>query len=450
MASIFERFAAGANRLAHAWNAFVDEDQQTNNRGYNQYGNSYSVRPDRHRLSASNDRSILASVLNRLAVDSAAKDIRHVDLDDQGRYANDVEDGLNNCLSIEANIDQAATAFKQDIFQTMLEKGCVAIVPIDTSLNPNSTGSYDIRTMRVGEIIQWYPRHIRVRLWNDQIGKFQEVTVAKTIAAISENPFYTVMNEPSSTLQRLIRKLNILDVVDEASSSGKLDLIIQLPYVIKSQARKDEAEKRAKDIEMQLRGSKYGIAYTDGTEHITQLNRPAENNLLAQITYLTDLLYSQLGLTEDIFNGKASESEMLNYENRTIGPIITAVIEAMKRSFLTKTARAQGESIESFRDPFKLVPLKDFGDLADKLIRNEIATANEVRGFMGMKPNSDPKADQLRNPNMPQQNSDGSPVTTDPNAPSGAAPDTSAQDDIFNQAMESIQSKVNALVGAGQ
>lgn len=402
MANIFTRVANGANKLAHAWNAFQEEDDNQNDRTYNQYGPSYSIRPDRRRLSVSNDKSIISSIYTRLGIDSAAVDIHHVRLDDNGRYLENIQSGLESCLTLEANIDQAARAFRQDAVMTMFEKGVVALVPVDTSLNPNVTGSYDINTLRAGEITEWMPRHVKVKLWNDVKGIFQEVTVPKSITAIVENPLYAVMNEPNGTLQRLLRKLSILDVVDDASASGKLDLIIQLPYVIRSDARRTEANNRAKDIEMQLKGSKYGIAYTDGTEKITQLNRPAENNLLAQVQYLTQMLYGQLGLTEGVFNGSASEAEMLNYYNRTIDPVLQTLVEAMRRTFLTKTARSQNQSIIYFRDAFKLVEVKDLAEIADKFARNEILTSNEIRGVMGFKPSDDPKADQLVNSNMPQ------------------------------------------------
>lgn len=401
MASIFSRMAAGANRLAHAWNTFSDQEQQKAG-GFGQYGVSYGTRPDRRRMQFSNEKSIVSAVYTRLGVDTASVDIRHIRLDDKDQYTEDMPSGLNSCLTLEANIDQAARAFRQDVATTMFEKGVVAVVPVDTNFNPDQTGGYDILTMRAGEVIQWYPRHVKVRLWNDKLGRHEDITVSKSSTAIVENPFYSVMNETNSTLQRLIRKLNILDAVDEASSSGKLDLIIQLPYVIKTQARKVEAEARAKDIEMQLKGSKYGIAYTDGTEKITQLNRPAENNLLGQIEFLTKMLYSQLGLTEDIFSGAASEQVMLNYHNRTIDPVLAAITEAMRRTFLTKTARTQGQTIRYFRDPFKLVAVSAMADIADKFSRNEIFSPNEIRGFMGVKPSKDPKADQLVNSNMPQ------------------------------------------------
>lgn len=402
MASIFDRISSGANRLAHAWNTFNNEEE-FRSAGFNQnFGISYGSRPDRRRMTFSNEKSIVSAVYTRLGVDAASVDMRHIKLDDKNQYVLDMTSGLNVCLTVEANIDQGARAFRQDVATTMFEKGTVAVVPVDTSLSPYVTGGYDITTLRAGEIVQWYPRHVKVRLWNDVIGRHEEVTVPKATTAIIENPFYSVMNETNSTLQRLIRKLNILDLVDEASSSGKLDLIIQLPYVIKTQARKDEAEKRAKDIEMQLKGSKYGIAYTDGTEKITQLNRPAENNLLSQIEFLTKMLYSQLGLTEEVFSGAASEQVMLNYHNRTIEPVLAAITEAMNRTFLTKTARSQGQTIRYFRDPFKLVAISAMADIADKFTRNEILSSNEIRGFMGIKPSKDPKADQLLNSNMPQ------------------------------------------------
>jgi len=396
--------ASAANRLAHAWSVFSQNEEMSYTRDFGQYGAGYGVRPDRRRMTNGNEKSIVASIYTRLGIDVASYEMRHARVDENMNYQEDIKSGLNECLSLNPNIDQTARHFKQDIAMTMFEKGVLAVVPIDTSLNPIMTGAYDIDSMRVGEIVQWYPRHIRVKLWNDSPGKgrYEEVTVPKSIAAIIENPFYQVMNEPNSTLQRLIRKLNILDAVDEASSSGKLDLIIQLPYVIKSQARKEEAEKRAQDIEMQLRNSKYGIAYTDGTEHITQLNRPAENNLLNQITYLTSMLYGQLGLTEEIFNGQADEKTLLNYYTRTIEPVLTSITESMRRTFLTKTARTQGQSIVYFRDPFKLVAVSDIAEIADKFARNEIMTSNEIRAKIGLRPSKDPKADMLINSNMPQ------------------------------------------------
>lgn len=401
MASIFDRVAAGANRLAHAWNIFTNEEE-TRQTGYQQnYGTSFSTSP-RRRLQGSNERSIISAVYMRLGIDVSSIDMHHVRLDTNGRYETDIPSGLNDCLTLEANVDQGGRAFRQDIAMTLFDKGIIAIVPTATSLNPQMTGSYDINSMRVGEIVTFYPRHVRVRLWNDNIGRHEEIVVPKAITAIVENPLYQVMNEPNSTLQRLIRKLNILDAVDEASSSGKLDLIIQLPYTIKSEARREQAENRSKDIEMQLKGSKYGIAYTDATEKITQLNRPAENNLLSQIEFLTKMLYGQLGLTEEVFTGAADEQAMLNYFNRTIEPVLAAITEAMRRTFLTKTARSQRQSILYFRDPFKLVPLSALAEIGDKFTRNEILSSNEFRGILGFKPSTDPKADKLVNSNMPQ------------------------------------------------
>lgn len=395
------------SRIAHAWNAFLNQNLE-NQLGYGT-GVTYSTRPDRVRMAFSNERSIVASIYTRLSVDISGVDIRHVRIDDSKRYLSDIDSGLNNCLTLEANLDQAARQFRQDIALTLFDSGVAAIVPVDTTLDPTVTGGYDILTLRVGEIVAWQPRHVRVRLYNEQTGRKEEITVAKETVAIVENPLYSVMNEPNSTLQRLIRKLNLLDAIDEQSGSGKLDLIIQLPYVIKSDAKREQAEQRRKDIEFQLSGSKYGIAYTDGTEKVTQLNRPAENNLMNQIEYLTDQLYSQLGLTREVMDGVADEQAMLNYHNRTIEPILDAIVEAMRRSFLTKTARTQGQSILYFRDIFKLVPLSEIAAVADVLTRNEVATSNEIRQVIGWTPAKDPNADKLRNSNMPQPNG-GSPL----------------------------------------
>ena len=418
------------SRLQHAWNAFLNIDPL--DRPFSgELGQSYSVRPDRVRLHFANERSILSSVLTRLSLDVADKDIRHVRLDDKGRYLEDIDSGLNNCLTLEANLDQSAVSFLQDAAMTLFDEGVIAIVPVDTTLDPRQTGGYDINTMRVGRIVQWFPRHVRVDLYNQETGRRQEVTLEKKFVCIVENPLYSVMNEPNSTLQRIIRKLNLLDVVDEQSSSGKLDMIIQLPYVIKSEARRQQAEQRRKDIEFQLKGSQYGIAYTDGTEKITQLNRAVENNLLAQVEYLFKLLYSQLGLTDEVMNGSADEKTMLNYENRTVKPVIRAIVTEMRRKFLTKTARTQKQSIEYFNDPFALVPISVIAEVADKFTRNEILSSNEVRQIVGRPPNKDPKADQLRNSNMPQselgapppgsQQSDGTVVPFKPTAPTVAA-----------------------------
>jgi len=385
------------DRLQHGWNAFMNKDPTVE---YRDAGNSYFYRPDRPRFSRGNEKSIVNSIYNRIALDVAAIDIFHCKLDDEGRYIETIDSGLNNCLNIEANIDQSGRAFKQVIVHTMFDEGCIAIVPVDTTLNPKVTGSYDINTMRVGTITQWYPKHVKVKLYNDRTGNKEEVILPKKMVAIVENPLYAVINEPNSTMKRLIRKLNLLDQIDEQSGSGKLDLIIQLPYVIKSDARRQQADQRRKDIEMQLSGSKYGIAYTDGTERITQLNRPVENNLLKQIEYLTSMLYSQLGITQAIMDGTADEKTMLNYYSRTIEPIISAIVDAMKRTFLTKTARSQKQSIMFFRDPFKLVPIAELAEIADKMTRNEVMTSNEIRQKMGIKPSADPKADELRNSNL--------------------------------------------------
>lgn len=388
-----------SDRIKHAWNAFIgDEFRSTSNDN----GAYYSQRPDRLRLNFGNERSIIGSIYNRLAIDVAAVDIRHVRLDSENRYLEDMDSGLNNCLTVEANLDQAARAFRQDIAMTLFDKGVIAIVPVDTTVSPLLSGGFDIKTLRVGHVVAFYPKKVRVSLYNENTGRRQEITLEKRFVAIVENPLYTVMNESNSTLQRLIRKLSMLDAVDEQSSSGKLDMIIQLPYVVKSESRRQQAEQRRLDIERQLRGSKLGIAYTDGTEKITQLNRPVENNLLKQIEYLTDMLYSELGLTKEVMNGTADEAAMKNYHNRTIEPIIEAVVEAMRRTFLTKTARSQKQWILPFRDPFRLVPIADIAEIADKFARNEIASSNDIRQAIGWKPAKDPKADQLINSNMPQ------------------------------------------------
>ena len=386
-------------RLRHAWNAFRNRDptESFKELGYGSYS-----RQDRVRLHVTNERSIIISVYNRIALDVSAVNIQHVRLDQNGRYEENIQSGLNYILSTEANVDQTHRAFIQDIVMSMFDEGVVAVVPVDTTLDPKISGSYDIRTMRTARILAWYPKHVRVRLYNDNTGLQEELILPKEMIAIIENPLYAVMNEPNSTLKRLIKKLSILDAIDEQSGAGKLDIIIQLPYVIKSEARKKQAEERRKDIEVQLSGSKYGIAYTDGTEHITQLNRPAENNLMAQIQYLTSMLYSQLGLTEEVFNGKADEATMLNYNNRTIVPILSAIIDEFKRKFLTKTARAQMQSIMYFRDAFSLVPVSELANIADKFTRNEILSSNEVRSTIGYKPSNDPSADELRNKNLNQ------------------------------------------------
>lgn len=389
------------DRLTHAFNAFRNRDPTRN---YWDIGPGYSFRPDRPRLSRGNERSIVTSIYNRIALDVAAISIQHVTLDEDGRFISVRDSKLNDCLTLEANIDQDSRAFFQDVVVSMFDEGCVAIVPVDTTLDPDVTNSYDIESMRTGKILEWYPEHVRVRVYNDKTGNKEDIVVEKRKVCIIENPLYAVVNEPNSTVQRLIRKLNLLDDIDEQSGSGKLDLIIQLPYVIKSDARREQAEKRRKEIEMQLSGSKYGIAYTDGTERVTQLNRPVENNLMKQIEYLTAMAYSQIGITQTILDGTADDKTMLNYYNRTVEPIVAVIVNEMKRKFLTKTARTQHQSIMFFRDPFKLVPVADLAEIADKFTRNEIATSNEMRQVMGWKPSKDPKADQLINSNISQPN----------------------------------------------
>ena len=387
------------SRLRHAWNAFRNRDPTVT---YRENGYSYSYRPDRVRFTRGNERSIVTSIYNRIAIDVASVDIKHCRLDENNRFVEEINSGLNSCLNLEANLDQTGRAFKQDIVMSMFDEGCVAIVPTDTTANPKLTSSYDILTMRTGKILEWYPEHVKVRIYNEQKGKKEELILPKSTVGIVENPLYAIINEPNSTMQRLVRKLSLLDITDEQTASGKLDLIIQLPYIIKSEARRQQADQRRKDIEMQLAGSKYGIAYTDGTEKITQLNRSLENNLLKQIESLTNTLYSQLGITQTILDGTADEKTMLNYNNRTIEPIVSAIVDELKRKFLTKTARSQGQSIMFFRDPFKLVPINNIAEIADKFTRNEILTSNEIRQIIGMKPSDDPKADQLVNSNIAQ------------------------------------------------
>ena len=391
-------------RVKSAWNAFATQGslEELNHQPYGGFVPSYGARPDKVRPLITNERSIIASIMTKLSVDVSEISIRHIRADANGRYVEDIDSALNGCLTVEANIDQAARAFRQDIAMTLFEKGVVAIVPVDTTSNPNLTTGFDIQSMRVGEVVQWYPKHVKLSVYNERNGKREEVILHKSFVAIIENPLYRVMNEPNSTLQRLLRKLSMLDSVDEMTSSGKLDLIIQLPYVIKSEARREQAEQRRKDIEFQLKGSKYGIAYTDGTEKITQLNRPVENNLLKQVEFLTAQLYSQLGITEEIMNGTANEATMLNYFNRTVKPVMDAIVEGMRRNFLSKTARSQHQTIMYFRDAFSLVPVAELAEIGDKFTRNEILTANEIRQMIGIKPADDPKADELRNSNMPE------------------------------------------------
>ena len=397
------------NRLKHAFNAFMNRDPTY----YRNIGSGYSTRPDRPRLSRGNERSIVTSIFNRIAIDVSSIGIKHCRLDDNGRFIEEIDSGLNNCLGLEANIDQTGRAFIQDIVMSMLDEGCVAIVPVDTTLNPKITNSYDILSMRTGKIIDWYPAHVKVRVYNDKTGEKEDIILPKKQVGIIENPLYAVVNEPNSNMERLIRKLSLLDVTDEQTASGKLDLIIQLPYAVKSDLRKRQADDRVKAIEDQLATNKYGIAYIDGTEKVTQLNRSVENNLLKQIEYLTGMAFSQIGITQSILDGTADEKTMLNYYNRTIDPIISVIVDEMKRKFLTKTARSQQQSILYFRDPFKLVPVNDIAEIADKFTRNEIMTSNEIRQIVGMKPSDDPKADELRNSNISQSKEE-DPMMNDP------------------------------------
>ena len=417
--------ASVKDRLVHAYNAFMNKDP-TNQHNHYDYGSTYSYRPDRIRLTGGNERTIITSVYNRIALDVAAISIVHAKLDENDRFVETINSGLHNCLTCEANIDQTHRAFIQDIVMSLMDEGSVAIVPVDTSANPTKTGSYDIHTLRTGKILEWKPEHVKVRVYNDRTGKKEELLLPKKIVGIIENPLYAVMNEPNSTMQRLIKKLRLMDVVDEQTGSGKLDMIIQLPYVIKTESRRQQAENRRKDIEMQLSSSKYGIAYTDGTERITQLNRPLENNLLKQIEYLTSMLHSQLGITQAILDGTADEKTMLNYYNRTVEPIVSAIVDEMKRKFLTKTARSQKQSILFFRDPFKLVPVNDMAEIADKFTRNEIMTSNEIRQVIGMKPSNDPKADQLVNSNINQAGVD--PMMEEPMTEEPALADMSIEE----------------------
>lgn len=385
------------DRLQHGWSAFMNKDPT---RDHQIVGPGYSYRPDRPRLTRGNERSTITSIVNRVALDVAALNISHCKVDENGRYESNINSSLNKCLNIEANLDQTGRAFIQDVVMSMLDEGCVAIVPVETDINPEISGAYDILSMRTGKILEWYPQHVRVRVYNERTGRREDIMLSKRSVAIVENPLYAVINEPNSTMQRLIRKLALLDIVDEESSAGKLDMIIQLPYTIKSETRRAQAETRRKDIESQLKNTKYGIAYVDATEKITQLNRPLENNLMKQIEYLTNMLYSQLGITQSILDGSADEQTLLNYHTRTIEPIVSAIVDEMKRKFLTKTARTKNQTITFFRDPFKLVPVNNIADIADKFTRNEVLTSNEIRQIIGFKPSKDPKADKLINSNL--------------------------------------------------
>lgn len=433
--------------LRHAWNVFTNQEDRVK-AAPSSVGGGYGRRPDRMRLRVPNERSIISSIYTRLSIDVASIDMRHVRLDEEGRYIDDIDSGLNNCLTVEANIDQAARAFRQDVAMTLFDRGVAVLVPVDTTINPEQTGGYDIITLRVGEVITWYPQHVRVSVYNEQTARREEITLHKSTVAVIENPLYSVMNESNSTLQRLLNKLNLLDAIDEQSASGKLDLIIQLPYVIKSEARRQQAEQRRADIEFQLKGSQYGIAYTDGTEKITQLNRPAENNLMAQVEYLTAMLYGQLGLTEEVMNGTADEKAMLNYWNRTIEPVLTAIVESMRRSFLTKTARTQRQTILFFRDPFRLVPIENIAEIADKFTRNEILTSNEVRQVVGMAPHSDPKADKLVNSNMPSAITESATPVNEPVTDStGSADILSSSFDEIDAAIDDALSEIGSIGG---
>lgn len=393
------------SKFKRAWNIFMNRDP-TSYQGTSYFGSSYGYRPDRIRMTRGHERSIVTAICNRIALDVSAISLVHARVDENGHFLEYIDDTLHQCLTVEANLDQTGRALRQDIVMSMLDEGCVAVVPVEADFDPDENSSYKIYSLRTGKILEWMPQHVRVRLYDERTGRFEEVVVAKKYTAIMENPLFAVMNEPNSTMQRLIRKLNILDAIDEQSGSGKLDLIIQLPYVIKSQARKEQAEQRRRDIEQQLSGSKYGIAYTDGTEHITQLNRGVENNLMSQIEYLTKMLYSQLGITESVMDGTANEETMLNYHNRTVEPILSAIADEMTRTFLTKTARTQKQAISFFRDPFRISPVSQIAEIADKFTRNEIMTKNEFRSIIGMRPSDDPRADELRNSNINQSEAD--------------------------------------------
>lgn len=424
------------DRMRKAWNAFISTPEEVYTPGmYGEVASYFGGSPSRTRFRYNSERSIISSIYTRISIDVSDITFKHVKLDDQNRYLEDAQSNLNSCLTLEPNLDQGPRAFRQDIVMTLFDKGCAALVPVDTTKNPNTNEVVDIYTIRVGEVVNWYPKHVRVSVYNEATGRRQEVTLEKRFVAIVENPLYAVINEPNSTLQRLIRKLSLLDAVDEQSGSGKLDLIIQLPYAIKSEARRQQAERRREDIEFQLKDSKYGIAYTDGTEKITQLNRPAENNLLKQVEYLTNMLYSQLGLTEEVMNGTADETAMKNYHNRTIKPIVDAIKEAMQRSFLGPIGTQNSERIYYFNDPFKLVPVAQLAEIADKFSRNEILSPNEIRGFMGIKPSADPKADKLLNSNMPQN---------------VIGPSLDEMDSIMNQAFDSLSSDIDALAQGGE
>lgn len=442
MASLLSRVREG---FKHSWNIFRDENYLDSLHVHGNHGMGYYSSPSRSRPSFSSERSIISSIYVRIGIDVSGIDIRHVKNDEEGRYLKDMKSGLQDCLQVDPNLDQGPQQFLQDAAMSLCENGVIAIVPVETDISPFDSGGIDIKSLRVGMIVGWHPQHVRVELYDERKGERKQITVPKRLAAIVENPLYSVMNEPNSTLQRLIRKLSLMDSVDEQTSSGKLDMIIQLPYVIKSEARRQQAEQRRKDIEFQLKGSQYGIAYTDGTEKITQLNRPLENNLLGQIEYLTAQLYTQLGLTKEVMDGMADEKAMLNYFNRTIKPIVRAISEEMKRKFLTKTARSQGQSIEYFRDPFALVPMEQIAEIADKFTRNEVLTSNEIRQGIGFRPSQDPKADQLVNSNMPQPGTD---IGMGAAPPEDFEDDTGEEDDgsdILQSALDEVDGLVDSI-----
>jgi hypothetical protein len=433
------------SRLKHAWNAFLNKDPTGH---FRDAGAGYSYRPDRPRLTRGNERSIVTSVYNRLALDASAVSVQHARLDDNGRFLSTIDSGLNRCLTVEANVDQTGRAFMQDVVMSMLDEGSVAIVPTDTTFSPEATSSYDIHSMRTGKVLEWRPSYVTIRVYNERSGQKEDILAPKSTVAIVENPLYAIINEPNSTMQRLMRKLNLLDSVDEQSSAGKLDLIIQLPYIIKTEARRQQAEKRRQDIEDQLAGSKYGIAYTDGTERVVQLNRPVENNLMKQIEYLTNLLYSQLGITQGILDGTADEKTMLNYYNRTIEPILSAIVDEMKRKFLTKTARTQLQSIMFFRDPFKLVPVNDISEIADKFTRNEIMTSNEIRQIIGMKPADDSKADELRNKNLNAGAESEVGGLVEGVQTGGITSDQAME--LFEELLSNLEGDIDSIIGGGE
>lgn len=405
---MLEWIPAYLNTLKHTWNAFRNKDPTET--GDKDIGVGYGIRPDRLRMHYGVDRSIVTSLINRIAIDAASCSIRHGRMDENGNFVSEIDSHLNYCLKEEANIDQSARAFFQDVYMSMCDEGVVAIVPVETTINPSISSAYDILNLRTGKVVQWYPQHVRVQLYNEKTGQKEEVTLPKKLVALPENPLYSVMNEPNSTLKRLTNKLNLLDVIDNQNSSGRLDLIVQLPYILKGEARQKQAEQRRKDLENQLANSKYGIGYTDGTEKITQLNRPVENQLMSEVEYLTNMLYDQIGMTQAVFDGSADEKTLLNYNSRTIEPMVSAVVDEMNRKFLTKTARSQRQKIWFFKEPFKLVPLANIADIADKFTRNEILSANEVRQIIGMKPSDDPSANELRNKNMPIQDEETKPI----------------------------------------